>query len=669
MALVFGNGLAIGGGISISTVTVAGDQLYDTPGTYSWTAPEGVSSVCVVCVGGGGAGSRGESPSSSVQQRIGGGGGGLGWKNNIAVTPGQTYTVVVGAGGNALLGGTVIATSNTSQQIVASGNVTFTLNSPTVIYPFETLRIGSVAGAPNNMKIVVANVSGGNTVISGTVISALGAGNTYNNWEINYEDERGVPGGDSYFISQSLVAGLGGRGGARQEVAGQGGTYIGDGGGNGGYGGRAPLNPLSLDPGYLYRYSVGGGSGGSAGGYSGNGGNAGVDGDTFAVGNPRQVIMPTAGSGGAPGGSWNSTPNNFVMTPPNSTIVNYSFGAGSGGSGVGVYGEGASGGYWATFSQSYVMSGNATATNVDAGAVGESGSGGGPAIAYQNYPGVGNGFGAVGIRSAGSLQLGGNGGLYGGGGGSVGPQQELDPNDDRIGYGGNGAVRIIWGDGRSFPDNAAPPAFSYRSLLSSAGQSAYDAAGYDEWFGVSAQDYANVAGGISGASTIGWDTATMTVPSNINFSLAGNDLTGTQAKSTVPANNYVLGLSVRTMWTNNPNAPFNIYLLSSPTFRATPYGRLGKNAVTLTAASAVDDYTPRYYLRKNPSRASGLTTYVGFGEMQSGSGEQGLLGTNDATPLGATAAAYSTNNMQSWITVPFQYSPLAQWLLTTDVNW
>jgi hypothetical protein len=29
----------------------------------------------------------------------GGGGGGLGWKNNIAVTPGQSYTVVVGAGG------------------------------------------------------------------------------------------------------------------------------------------------------------------------------------------------------------------------------------------------------------------------------------------------------------------------------------------------------------------------------------------------------------------------------------------------------------------------------------------------------------------------------------------------------------------------------------------
>jgi hypothetical protein len=30
---------------------------------------------------------------------INGGGGGLGWKNNIEVVPGQSYTVVVGAGG------------------------------------------------------------------------------------------------------------------------------------------------------------------------------------------------------------------------------------------------------------------------------------------------------------------------------------------------------------------------------------------------------------------------------------------------------------------------------------------------------------------------------------------------------------------------------------------
>lgn len=59
------------------------------PGTYSWTCPEGITSVCAVCVGGGGAGYNSWSNAA-------GGGGGLGWKNNIPVTPGQTYTVVVG---------------------------------------------------------------------------------------------------------------------------------------------------------------------------------------------------------------------------------------------------------------------------------------------------------------------------------------------------------------------------------------------------------------------------------------------------------------------------------------------------------------------------------------------------------------------------------------------
>ena len=67
-----------------------GQQAYTTAGTYSWTAPYGVTSVCVVCVGGGGG-------IGGLTQDYAGGGGGLGWKNNIAVIPGNTYTVVVGA--------------------------------------------------------------------------------------------------------------------------------------------------------------------------------------------------------------------------------------------------------------------------------------------------------------------------------------------------------------------------------------------------------------------------------------------------------------------------------------------------------------------------------------------------------------------------------------------
>ena len=68
-------------GSSVSTAP-AEDAVYTSPGTYTFVPEVGVTSVCVVCVGGGG--------------DDGGGGGGLGWKNNITVIPGNSYTVVVG---------------------------------------------------------------------------------------------------------------------------------------------------------------------------------------------------------------------------------------------------------------------------------------------------------------------------------------------------------------------------------------------------------------------------------------------------------------------------------------------------------------------------------------------------------------------------------------------
>lgn len=80
--------------------TPPGQVEYTTPGTYYWTAPAGVTSVCVVCIGGGGGGMYYNTSSNSYTFAMGGGaGGGLGWKNNIPVTPGQSYQVTVGAGG------------------------------------------------------------------------------------------------------------------------------------------------------------------------------------------------------------------------------------------------------------------------------------------------------------------------------------------------------------------------------------------------------------------------------------------------------------------------------------------------------------------------------------------------------------------------------------------
>ena len=81
--------LAIAGGKA--TPVLPGEQAFTTSGTYTWVAPAGVTSVSAVTVGGGGAGAN--------YFGSGGAGGGLAYLNNIAVVPGNTYTVVVGAGG------------------------------------------------------------------------------------------------------------------------------------------------------------------------------------------------------------------------------------------------------------------------------------------------------------------------------------------------------------------------------------------------------------------------------------------------------------------------------------------------------------------------------------------------------------------------------------------
>ena len=72
--------------------SVYGEEEFLNPGTFTWVCPLNVDNVCVVCVGGGGSG-------GAILYETGGGGGGLGWRNNIPVTPGERYTVVVGSGG------------------------------------------------------------------------------------------------------------------------------------------------------------------------------------------------------------------------------------------------------------------------------------------------------------------------------------------------------------------------------------------------------------------------------------------------------------------------------------------------------------------------------------------------------------------------------------------
>lgn len=83
---VRGFGRGVGGGPTIAGV------LFETTGSHTYIIPADIFSISAVVIGGGGGGSY-------DHDGTGGGGGGLGWRNNIAVAPGQAITVNVGLGG------------------------------------------------------------------------------------------------------------------------------------------------------------------------------------------------------------------------------------------------------------------------------------------------------------------------------------------------------------------------------------------------------------------------------------------------------------------------------------------------------------------------------------------------------------------------------------------
>ena len=87
---------------------------WNTQETYTWTVPAGVTSICVICVGGGGAGETQHDGAS-------GGGGGLAYKNDITVTPGENVTVRVGAGGFATSNGVTDAPDGLDSYIEVGG--------------------------------------------------------------------------------------------------------------------------------------------------------------------------------------------------------------------------------------------------------------------------------------------------------------------------------------------------------------------------------------------------------------------------------------------------------------------------------------------------------------------------------------------------------------------
>lgn len=225
------------------------------PGTFTWVAPAGVRSVCVVCVGSGGWG--GFTWSSGGQ-----GGGGLGWKNNIPVTPGQSYTVRVGNWG----------TNGSNSGSNAAGTSSFFISDLTV----------SGRGGGNGTGGTYVGDGGGNGGNGGGGSWTEGGGGaggyTGNGGNAGLTTNVGPGGGgNGSYSAYSSTWGTGGGGGV--SLMGQGASAVG-------------WNPATVA---------------GAAGNGGSGGAAGTWGETASYGNGSRMGGLYGGGGG---GSGTSTTNN-----------------------------------------------------------------------------------------------------------------------------------------------------------------------------------------------------------------------------------------------------------------------------------------------------------------------------------------------------------------------
>lgn len=90
-------------GVLDLALAAGSSYIYDQPGTYYFTVPQGMTSIRITCVGaGGGGGSGGSGDDDGGMGGSGAGGGGAGQANQGVynnITPGTVLTIVVGQGG------------------------------------------------------------------------------------------------------------------------------------------------------------------------------------------------------------------------------------------------------------------------------------------------------------------------------------------------------------------------------------------------------------------------------------------------------------------------------------------------------------------------------------------------------------------------------------------
>jgi hypothetical protein len=235
---------------------VSQSQTYNTPGTYSFTVPDGVSSITAQVWGAGGGGSKGYLN----QKGTGGGGGGFA-QGTLSVNAGDVITVTIGAGGNGSnsagtdgVSGSSSSLSFNSSSITATGGSggTTTLTSTMSCSQFVS-GLGGIGGTGSAVGFTSTS----------TYCGGSGA-NLAGGCSPTYTTPGGGGGGSASTGGNGREAGqTSGFGDCTSGSGPNGGTAISNGGagGNGGTG-----NANGANGGF-----PGGGGGGNAG--TGNGGN------------------------------------------------------------------------------------------------------------------------------------------------------------------------------------------------------------------------------------------------------------------------------------------------------------------------------------------------------------------------------------------------------------
>lgn len=255
----------------LSSRDLIAQDIFSTPGTYTWTVPACVTQITVRAWGGGGGGGSiwvrfdptSNSPTTNEACVAAGGGGGGGYvSRTYNVIPGQVYTIVVGDGGN---GGPINASGNNRANNGLPGeNSTF--SGPATAGPGTLSAFGGNGGsAANFLRSCLGGCSGANHQgVNGTGGSGSGGANgttTFNGGN----GSAGVHAGNTQDRSGAGGGGAGSTGNGGNASSTNGGAGGSGGGGNGGNGIVQPFGNGFLGTAGNNGSSIGGGGGGAAG--------------------------------------------------------------------------------------------------------------------------------------------------------------------------------------------------------------------------------------------------------------------------------------------------------------------------------------------------------------------------------------------------------------------